>query len=160
MQRNILTHAVILNSKYVYLSYRSVSADHHYELDREGSNEIIPPPRYIEFLKAERNAIMGNTVAPPRYIEVRQGRIVLESQKINDLTNKTDGDDHPFVQNAKEKLHIESPTTLEPPDDYERSLTVQSEPQSPVYERGKHGNLFINSSYRSEPCKNTVSMLW
>ncbi|XP_053685351.1 uncharacterized protein LOC128734958 [Sabethes cyaneus] len=134
---------------------RSVSADHQYEPDGERSNGIIPPPRYIEFLKAERNAIVGNSISAPRYIEVRQGRIVLESQRIIDLKNKTDGDDHPFVHNAKEKLNIESPTTPEPPVDYERSLIIQSEPQSPVYERGKHGNLYINSSYRSEPCKNT-----
>ncbi|XP_055537981.1 uncharacterized protein LOC129725788 [Wyeomyia smithii] len=134
---------------------RSVSADQQYEPDREGSNEIIPPSRYIEFLKTERNAIVGNTISPPRYIEVRQGRIVLESQRIIDFNNKTDGDDHSFVHNAKEKLDIESPTTLELPDDYERPLIIQSEPQSPVYERGKPGSLYINSSNRSESCKNT-----
>ncbi|XP_058826556.1 uncharacterized protein LOC131686689 isoform X2 [Topomyia yanbarensis] len=133
---------------------RSVSADNQYEPDREGSNEIIPPPRYIEFLKAERDAIVSDSISPPRYIEVRQGRIVLESQKSNEIDNKTVGVDS-LVRIAKEKLYIGSPTMPEPPDDYERPLLTHSQSQSPVHECAKPGSLSINSSYRSESCKNT-----
>ncbi|XP_058458542.1 uncharacterized protein LOC131435069 isoform X2 [Malaya genurostris] len=133
---------------------RSVSADNQYEPDREGSNEIIPPPRYIEFLKAERDATEGDTISPPRYIEVRQGRIVLESHKSNEIDNKTAGEDS-LVRIAKEKLYIGSPIMPEPPDDYERPLLINSQPQSPGHECVKPGDLSINSSYRSESCKNT-----
>ncbi|XP_058121485.1 uncharacterized protein LOC131281975 [Anopheles ziemanni] len=69
---------------------RSVSADNQYEAERDGLNEIIATPRYLEFLKNYREeaaAIAGTPESPtlavgsasPRYIEVRKGRIVLES---------------------------------------------------------------------------------
>ncbi|KFB47973.1 AGAP005231-PA-like protein [Anopheles sinensis] len=68
----------------------SVSADNQYEAERDGLNEIIATPRYLEFLKNYREeaaAIAGTPESPtlavgsasPRYIEVRKGRIVLES---------------------------------------------------------------------------------
>ncbi|XP_065081974.1 uncharacterized protein LOC135704438 isoform X2 [Ochlerotatus camptorhynchus] len=126
---------------------RSVSADNQYEADREGSNEIIPPPRYVEFLKAERDEIVSDTILPPRYIEVRKGRIVLETQKVIDSDNKTDGRD-PFT-----RLAFGSPTLPDPPDGYERPM-VRSTPQSPIHERGKSGSIGTNCSSRSDPCKN------
>ncbi|XP_052892230.1 uncharacterized protein LOC128300263 isoform X3 [Anopheles moucheti] len=66
---------------------RSVSADNQYEAEREGLSEIIATPRYLEFLKnyreeAAATAASDATLAvssSPRYIEVRKGRIVLES---------------------------------------------------------------------------------
>uniref|UniRef100_A0A182KH24 Uncharacterized protein n=1 Tax=Anopheles christyi TaxID=43041 RepID=A0A182KH24_9DIPT len=65
---------------------RSVSADNQYEAEREGLSEIIATPRYLEFLKnyreeAAATAASDATLAAssPRYIEVRKGRIVLES---------------------------------------------------------------------------------
>ncbi|XP_053674848.1 uncharacterized protein LOC128725152 [Anopheles nili] len=65
---------------------RSVSADNQYEADREGLNEIIATPRYLEFLKNYREEAAATAaneatlaVSSPRYIEVRKGRIVLES---------------------------------------------------------------------------------
>uniref|UniRef100_A0A182WQK6 Autophagy-related protein 16 domain-containing protein n=1 Tax=Anopheles minimus TaxID=112268 RepID=A0A182WQK6_9DIPT len=68
---------------------RSVSADNQYEAEREGLSEIIASPRYREFLKNYREeaaAIAASTdatlaVSSPRYIEVRKGRIVLESSQ-------------------------------------------------------------------------------
>uniref|UniRef100_A0A182IQU1 Uncharacterized protein n=1 Tax=Anopheles atroparvus TaxID=41427 RepID=A0A182IQU1_ANOAO len=67
----------------------SVSADNQYEVERDGLNEIIAAPRYLEFLKnyREEAAATGTPEPPapavgsasPRYIEVRKGRIVLES---------------------------------------------------------------------------------
>ncbi|XP_052859628.1 uncharacterized protein LOC128266878 [Anopheles cruzii] len=64
---------------------RSVSADNQYEVEREGLNEIIATPRYLEFLKNYREEAAATSealaVASPRYIEVRKGRIVLESQQ-------------------------------------------------------------------------------
>ncbi|XP_029728889.1 uncharacterized protein LOC109416692 isoform X3 [Aedes albopictus] len=127
---------------------RSVSADNQYEADREGSNEIIPPTRYVEFLKAERDEML-----PPRYIEVRKGRIVLETQKVIDAADiKTDGKDS-FSRFAKSKLVLGSPTIPEPPDGYVRPM-IRSQPQSPVHERGKSDSIGTNCSSRSEPCKN------
>ncbi|XP_050089841.1 uncharacterized protein LOC126574001 isoform X2 [Anopheles aquasalis] len=64
---------------------RSVSADNQYEVERDGLNEIIATPRYLEFLKNYREETAATTEAlaasSPRYIEVRKGRIVLESQQ-------------------------------------------------------------------------------
>uniref|UniRef100_A0A182P8U6 Uncharacterized protein n=1 Tax=Anopheles epiroticus TaxID=199890 RepID=A0A182P8U6_9DIPT len=67
---------------------RSVSADNQYEAEREGLSEIIASPRYLEFLKnyreeAAATAASDATLAAssPRYIEVRKGRIVLESSQ-------------------------------------------------------------------------------
>ncbi|XP_058065338.1 uncharacterized protein LOC131214994 [Anopheles bellator] len=64
---------------------RSVSADNQYEVERDGLNEIIATPRYLEFLKNYREEAAATSealaVASPRYIEVRKGRIVLESQQ-------------------------------------------------------------------------------
>ncbi|XP_055621443.1 uncharacterized protein LOC129765304 isoform X2 [Toxorhynchites rutilus septentrionalis] len=132
---------------------RSVSTDNQYDVDRDGSNEIIPPPRYVEFLKAEHDDFSVDSIQPPRYIEVRRGRIVLESGKVNDVDYKTDGKDS-LLRLAKQKLYIGSPTTPEPPYDYERSL-VYSQPQSPVVECGKPGSGNSTSSFRSDSCKNT-----
>lgn len=69
--------------------YRSVSADNQYEAEREGLSEIIASPRYLEFLKNYREEAAAATAASdatlaassPRYIEVRKGRIVLESSQ-------------------------------------------------------------------------------
>ncbi|XP_053664185.1 uncharacterized protein LOC128713352 [Anopheles marshallii] len=66
---------------------RSVSADNQYEAEREGLSEIIATPRYLEFLKNYREEAAATAAsettlavsASPRYIEVRKGRIVLES---------------------------------------------------------------------------------
>ncbi|XP_040152019.1 uncharacterized protein LOC120893896 isoform X1 [Anopheles arabiensis] len=68
---------------------RSVSADNQYEAEREGLSEIIASPRYLEFLKNYREEAAAATAASdatlsassPRYIEVRKGRIVLESSQ-------------------------------------------------------------------------------
>ncbi|XP_021699794.1 uncharacterized protein LOC5567692 isoform X1 [Aedes aegypti] len=132
---------------------RSVSADNQYEADREGSNEIIPPPRYVEFLKAERDEAVSETILPPRYIEVRKGRIILESQKLSDTDTKTDGKDS-FSRFAKSKLALGSPTIPDPPGGYERPM-IRSQPQSPIHERSKTDSIGTNCSSRSEPCKNT-----
>uniref|UniRef100_A0A182MA17 Uncharacterized protein n=1 Tax=Anopheles culicifacies TaxID=139723 RepID=A0A182MA17_9DIPT len=67
---------------------RSVSADNQYEAEREGLSEIIASPRYLEFLKNYREEAAATAasdatlaVTSPRYIEVRKGRIVLESSQ-------------------------------------------------------------------------------
>uniref|UniRef100_A0A4Y0BL03 Autophagy-related protein 16 domain-containing protein n=1 Tax=Anopheles funestus TaxID=62324 RepID=A0A4Y0BL03_ANOFN len=67
---------------------RSVSADNQYEAEREGLSEIIASPRYLEFLKNYREEAAATAasdatlaVSSPRYIEVRKGRIVLESSQ-------------------------------------------------------------------------------
>lgn len=145
------TKILIVSPFKFYYHCRSVSADNQYEADREGSNEIIPPTRYVEFLKAERDEML-----PPRYIEVRKGRIVLETQKVIDAADiKTDGKDS-FSRFAKSKLALGSPTIPEPPDGYVRPM-IRSQPQSPVHERGKSDSIGTNCSSRSEPCKNAVS---
>uniref|UniRef100_A0A182SE46 Uncharacterized protein n=1 Tax=Anopheles maculatus TaxID=74869 RepID=A0A182SE46_9DIPT len=66
----------------------SVSADNQYEAEREGLSEIIASPRYLEFLKNYREEAAATAaseatlaVSSPRYIEVRKGRIVLESSQ-------------------------------------------------------------------------------
>ncbi|XP_035911546.1 uncharacterized protein LOC118511946 isoform X2 [Anopheles stephensi] len=67
---------------------RSVSADNQYEAEREGLSEIIASPRYLEFLKNYREEAAATAAteatlpaSSPRYIEVRKGRIVLESSQ-------------------------------------------------------------------------------
>uniref|UniRef100_A0A182NQ75 Uncharacterized protein n=1 Tax=Anopheles dirus TaxID=7168 RepID=A0A182NQ75_9DIPT len=67
---------------------KSVSADNQYEAEREGLSEIIASPRYLEFLKNYREEAAATaasdatlTASSPRYIEVRKGRIVLESSQ-------------------------------------------------------------------------------
>uniref|UniRef100_A0A182YC22 Uncharacterized protein n=1 Tax=Anopheles stephensi TaxID=30069 RepID=A0A182YC22_ANOST len=66
----------------------SVSADNQYEAEREGVSEIIASPRYLEFLKNYREEAAATAAteatlpaSSPRYIEVRKGRIVLESSQ-------------------------------------------------------------------------------
>lgn len=124
---------------------RSVSADNQYEGDRDGSNEINPPPRYVEFLKTERDGIISDTILPPRYIEVHKGRIVLETQKVIENDHKTDRRDS-FTRLTYGSSKI--------PDRAGERPMVRSQPQSPMSEHGKSGSIGTNCSSRSDPCKN------
>lgn len=108
---------------------RSASSDN--ETDKESPTESNFPPHYTEIYKADREAVGAGASLPQRYIEVRKGRIILEAKKSNE-TNE----DCNFSRNSNR----ESDTL----GDYERPITMHSNPETPTHESRKMGALSTN----------------
>lgn len=109
---------------------RSASSDN--ETDKESPTESNFPPHYTEIYKDDRETVGAGAFLSPRYIEVRKGRIILESKKSNEANDETG-------YNAFHSRN--SNRTSDSLGDYERPIAVHSNPETPTHENRNLGTL-------------------
>lgn len=103
--------------------FRSASSDN--ETDKESPTEGTFPPHYTEIYKADQECTGAEAFLPPRYIEVRKGRIILETKRANGTNDET---------NSNECLSRIFSKPSDNLSDYERPIAVHSNPETPTCE--------------------------
>ncbi|XP_038119122.1 uncharacterized protein LOC6030956 [Culex quinquefasciatus] len=102
---------------------RSASSDN--DTDKESPTEGTFPPHYTEIYKPDRECTGAEAFLPPRYIEVRKGRIILETKRANGANDET---------NSNECLSRIFSRPSDNLSDYERPIAVHSNPETPTCE--------------------------